>query len=96
MVPIPTEENVYLPGSRLSIAMKSCIDLAPLFLLAITTLGMVPSTVTGASSLSGSMLSFMNIGLVTIGAAMAPPSTDPSATDRATCSTAMLPPAPTR
>ena len=34
------------------------------------------------------MASFMNIGLVTIGAAIAPASTDPSATERATCSTA--------
>jgi hypothetical protein len=52
--------------------------------------------VTGASSFIGSMLSFMNIGLVTIGAAMAPPSTEPSGAERATCSTAILPAAPTR
>ena len=94
---MPTEENVYLPGSFLSMAMKSGIDLAPFFLLAITTLGVViASTVTGASSFIGSMLSFMNIGLVTIGAAMAPPSTEPSGAERATCSTAILPAAPTR
>jgi hypothetical protein len=85
-----------LPGSFLSMVMKSGSVLAPLFLLAITTLGVVPSTVTGASSFIGSMLSFMNMGLVTIGAAIAPANTDPSGAERATISTAMLPAAPTR
>jgi hypothetical protein len=96
VVPIPIEEKLYFPGSFFSMAMKSGSVLAPLFLLAITTLGVVPSTVTGVSSFIGSMLSFMNMGLVTIGAAIAPASTDPSGADRATASTAMLPAAPTR
>src|SRR5262245_24893538 len=88
---MPTEEKLYFPGSLFSMAMKSGSVLAPLFLLAITTLGVVPSMVTGVSSFIGSMLSFMNMGLVTIGAAIAPASTDPSGADRATASTAMLP-----